>query len=55
MLEKADKVYRQLIANKPELEQLLLKVQDGADLSDGEGGGGQPRDPSTVPEILCRV
>merc|ERR1719319_1256667 len=31
LLEKADKVYRQLISNKPELEQLLVRIQDGCE------------------------
>ena len=43
LLEKADKVYRSLISNKPELEQLLLKVSDGSDVQEaGAGSGGSP-------------
>ena len=42
LLEKADKVYRQLIANKPELEQLLLKVSDGSDVLEESSGTGSP-------------
>ena len=42
LLEKADKVYRQLISNKPELEQLLVRVSDGSDLTEEATGGGSP-------------
>ena len=42
LLEKADKVYRQLIANKPELEHLLIRVSDGTDMSEEVSGSGNP-------------
>ena len=43
LLEKADKVHRSLISNKPELEQLLLKVSDGSDVQEaGRGVGAAP-------------
>ena len=43
LLEKADKVYRSLISNKPELESLLVKVSDCSDVVEGgAGGGGSP-------------
>ena len=47
LLEKADKVYRQLIANKPELEQLLIKVSDGSDVLEESSGTGSPVNKST--------
>ena len=47
LLEKADKVYRQLIANKPELEQLLIKVSDGSDVLEESSGTGSSVDKST--------
>ena len=47
LLEKADKVYRQLIANKPELEQLLIKVSDGSDVLEKSSGTGSPVNKST--------
>merc|ERR1719319_2184462 len=40
LLEKADKVYRSLISNKPELESLLVKVSDCSDVVEGGAGGG---------------
>ena len=41
LLERADKVYRQLVSNKPELEQLLVRVSDGVEISeDGHTGAG---------------
>ena len=42
LLEKADKVYRQLIGNKPELEQLLVKVSDGSDVMEESASTGSP-------------
>ena len=42
LLEKADKVYRQLISNKPELEQLLIRVSDGSDVTEEVSSGGSP-------------
>ena len=47
LLEKADKVYRQLIANEPELEQLLIKVSDGSDVLEESSGTGSSVDKST--------
>jgi len=40
-------VYKQLISNKPELEELVWKVQEGWQTSDsaGSGGGGQSISP----------
>ena len=43
LLEKADKVYRTLIGNKPELESLLAKVSDGSDvLESSASSNGSP-------------
>ena len=42
LLEKADKVYRQLIGNKPELEHLLIRVSDGCDVSQEASTSGSP-------------
>ena len=43
LLERADKVYRQLVSNKPELEHLLIRVSDGVEMSeDGVTGGTGP-------------
>ena len=42
LLEKADKVYRQLIANKPELEQLLIRVSDGSEVTEEASSGASP-------------
>ncbi len=40
LLDKADKVYRQLIGNKPILESLLLKVSESGTVEDHHPGGG---------------
>ena len=43
LLERVDKVYRQLVLNKPELEHLLIRVSDGVEMSeDGVTGGTGP-------------
>ena len=42
LLEKADRVYKQLIGNKPELEHLLVRVSDGCDVTEEMATSGSP-------------
>ncbi len=41
LLDKADKVYKQLISNKPHLELLLVKISESSHDVGGSGQGGQ--------------
>ncbi len=47
LLDKADKVYRQLIGNRPQLESLLLKVSASGSEADGQEGGSSTQSNST--------